>query len=112
MLSEFCFDGYLVQGDYRLNPCCSGRCSRRQNLFLASFLKPKVLILVVVEDALGATSLGAEESSDIVLILVVVEDALGENQSKRIMNYFDVLILVVVEDALGGLYHKKSPNMI
>ena len=36
-----------------------------------------------------------------VLILIVLEDALGEEISNLIFNSFPVLILIVLEDALG-----------
>ena len=44
-----------------------------------------VLILVLVEDGLGATILFAEKySGDGVLILVLVEDGLGERHIRRV----------------------------
>ena len=61
-----------------LNPCCSGRWSRRSVLMFC-LKKCRVLILVVVEDGLGEYDpYEAWHPSAKVLILVVVEDGLGE----------------------------------
>ena len=62
-----------------LNPCCSGRWSRR-----------------ICHEEIWRYQIP-------VLILVLVEDGLGELSFKHILNYSrQVLILVVVEDGLGG----------
>ena len=64
-----------------------------------------VLILVVVEDSLGAGRRKAGEFSAWVLILVVVEDSLGGYEKDAVwLAWCLVLILVVVEDSLGVWY--------
>ena len=62
-----------------------------------------VLILVLVEDGLGAAAVAAEyKARDGVLILVLVEDGLGETLKGRHITWLSpVLILVLVEDGLG-----------
>ena len=60
-----------------LNPCCSGRWSRRREKCQKHLRAVIVLILVVVEDGLGASILNPREKKKFVLILVVVEDGLG-----------------------------------
>ena len=61
-----------------LNPCCNGRCTRT---FVASLIDlytgDKVLILVVMEDALAHTNVNSHVKRGTVLILVVMEDALA-----------------------------------
>ena len=66
-----------------LNPCSNGRCSRRgQNQVNPH--KDLVLILVLMEDALGDTESHRRERTieERVLILVLMEDALGEELKK------------------------------
>ena len=61
-----------------------------------------VLILVVVEDGLGAREGSLLPECNQVLILVVVEDGLGEvTYLLEAVLIAIVLILVVVEDGLG-----------
>ena len=64
-----------------------------------------VLILVLVEDGLGALVLSAAKAAGrTVLILVLMEDGLGvfPDKSFREMVVPVVLILVLMEDGLGG----------
>ncbi len=58
-----------------LNPCCVGRCSRRQDLLEAIRNYCNVLILVVLEDAHEEIKITNYNTKAIVLILVVLEDA-------------------------------------
>ena len=61
-----------------------------------------VLILVLVEDGLGAVWDVQVRRFGTVLILVLVEDGLGAHQQwKQILHSTRVLILVLVEDGLG-----------
>ena len=69
-----------------LNPCCSGRWSRRRDSLVYWKRNQCVLILVVVEDGLGETEAKNKVyNPQAVLILVVVEDGLGdyENDAKK-----------------------------
>ena len=61
-----------------------------------------VLILVVLEDAIGVQLLTTTTISYSVLILVVLEDAIGEFSHFVLFDLMCVLILVVLEDAIGG----------
>ncbi len=63
-----------------------------------------VLILVVMEDSLGAEyNPYGYCGIAVVLILVVMEDSLGGGvRSAGGEDFLDVLILVVMEDSLGG----------
>ena len=62
-----------------LNPCCNGRCTRTRILSTLSSCYFKVLILVVMEDALALTFIPLSNNSSLgVLILVVMEDALAQ----------------------------------
>ncbi len=62
-----------------LNPCCNGRCTRtRSSILKKAHILKKVLILVVMEDALApAYSVLCHTANKDVLILVVMEDALA-----------------------------------
>ena len=73
----------VPQHDGCLNPCFSGRYSRRGSLSLKGLLQCRVLILVLVEDTLGAFNIACIAiDRENVLILVLVEDTLGAiNQS-------------------------------
>ena len=62
----------------------------------------EVLILVLVEDGLGALTRVATNLMHLVLILVLVEDGLGGAISQRGKRGEIVLILVLVEDGLGA----------
>ena len=62
----------------RLNPCCAGRCYRRTFSGHRNYPGQKVLILVVLEDAIGALHRRRRSGRQNVLILVVLEDAIGE----------------------------------
>ena len=66
-------------------------------------LNKHVLILVLVEDGLGAqTRKALNHKMYKVLILVLVEDGLGDLQSRPVdVGIVAVLILVLVEDGLG-----------
>ncbi len=66
----------------------------------------KVLILIVLEDALGAFAdsfIGFKAVE--VLILIVLEDALGDRIAEIPYIRSAVLILIVLEDALGVLFY-------
>ena len=63
---------------------------------------PAVLILVLVEDGLGASRFQLFENSKPVLILVLVEDGLGAFVKVPSTSTKTVLILVLVEDGLGA----------
>ena len=94
-----------VQWEMGLNPCCNGRCSRSKRLLQVYSQRLSVLILVVMEDALGVLFF-KDRVYNRVLILVVMEDALRDKyQMLSIMEQIKVLILVVMEDALGD--HEK-----
>ena len=60
----------------------------------------KVLILVLMEDALVPDTEMLEEEEDLVLILVLMEDALVRVVDRWKRVYPRVLILVLMEDAL------------
>ena len=60
-----------------------------------------VLILVLVEDGLGAFQAWWNGDSPFVLILVLVEDGLGVTWYRGFKLKYFVLILVLVEDGLG-----------
>ena len=83
-----------------LNPCFTGRWSRSTNNLNDYGNERRVLILVLLEDGLGE---GLIVSYFVfVLILVLVEDGLGDNENINVRaNQPDVLILVLVEDGLG-----------
>ena len=70
------------QGAWRcfkcLNPCCNGRCSLRQQGNEKTKDFNRVLILVVMEDALWEVTQSPKAIIKEVLILVVMEDALWE----------------------------------
>ena len=62
-----------------LNPCFSGRWSRREEIPLLPTKEGRVLILVLVEDGLGGTVTRTITLPSVtVLILVLVEDGLGD----------------------------------
>ena len=63
-----------------------------------------VLILIVLEDALGDyNSISHKFGNRRVLILIVLEDALGGlSDSTWRLQAMQVLILIVLEDALGA----------
>ena len=62
----------------------------------------KVLILVLMEDALAHSGKEYEVSLKFVLILVLMEDALALLRLQKTKNlYLTVLILVLMEDALA-----------
>ena len=64
--------------------------------------KAYVLILVLVEDGLGAaTTVFPKRIPEVVLILVLVEDGLGGCGKRSYRMGRIVLILVLVEDGLG-----------
>ena len=67
----------------------------------SSIVSLKVLILVLVEHALGVLCLLASEDCLHVLILVLVEHALGDSSRAYSQRCCQVLILVLVEHALG-----------
>ena len=88
-----------------LNPCFSGSCSWR---LTSSFLLVPihiVLILVLVEVALGGRSgYDVRHQYRYVLILILVEVALGECVRIHLQPlWVAVLILILVEVALGAL---------
>ena len=60
-----------------LNPCFSGGWSRRPLKRGIQIQSTPVLILVLVEDGLGAPKKGYSDTIFTVLILVLVEDGLG-----------------------------------
>jgi len=61
----------------------------------------KVLILIVLEDALWEILVKLPGIFCLVLILIVLEDALwGDNKTNEIDYVIFVLILIVLEDAL------------
>jgi len=60
-----------------LNPCCNGRCTRTTSRGYNLTATAKVLILVVMEDALAHLKKGMKCAVTGVLILVVMEDALA-----------------------------------
>ena len=61
----------------------------------------KVLILIVMEHALGGT-INTQMLLDAVLILIVMEHALGvTSATNQFLSLNDVLILIVMEHALG-----------
>ena len=70
----------LTDSSKRLNPCCSGRYSRRDKRVRSSESELTVLILVVVEDTLGDSNFFTIMKTSVVLILVVVEDTLGDRR--------------------------------
>ena len=74
-LSSIFFYSSIVSN--RLNPCCNGRCTRTAQNFIYNLNKTRVLILVVMEDALAQTGNEEIDKRDFVLILVVMEDALA-----------------------------------
>ena len=67
-----------------LNPCFNGRCSRREYVFDEAAENRIVLILVLMEDALGVMSTSFNHDGDEVLILVLMEDALGDLYSQMV----------------------------
>ena len=86
----------------RLNPCFNGRCTRTMCLSRRACYCRRVLILVLMEDALVLVGGRLPEGcTELVLILVLMEDALvlqccrQRTGCKKI-----VLILVLMEDAL------------
>ncbi len=85
-----------------LNPCFSGGWSRRQLRRVYRPGRSTVLILVLVEDGLGARLASANDKRYVVLILVLVEDGLGATKIGSFKHSLEVLILVLVEDGLGG----------
>ena len=101
MLSELKSVGtMLILFAQSLNPYCGGTCSRR-TISTHSTGCITVLILIVVEHALGVEEINVSDRFW-VLILIVVEHALGV--SRKAIQYAsenDVLILIVVEHALG-----------
>ena len=66
----------VVREAASLNPCCNGRCTRTHVTKTLRGAYEKVLILVVMEDAL-ALKFSHSKLSVSVLILVVMEDALA-----------------------------------
>ena len=71
--------------------------------FISIRFKGLVLILVLVEHALGVMIMNRDGTPMPVLILVLVEHALGDTNSWTIEFVPVVLILVLVEHALGVL---------
>ena len=62
-----------------LNPYCNGTCSRRYVLQLVGVMcLTNVLILIVMEHALGVVDACYEMIIKLVLILIVMEHALGD----------------------------------
>ena len=59
-----------------LNPCSNGRCSAREYFYIEKQDGSKVLILVLMEDALRVRRRGEKSNDYAVLILVLMEDAL------------------------------------
>ena len=86
----------------RLNPCFSGTCSRSHLENLSKYYQ-RVLILVLVEHALGGDLDNISVVYHTVLILVLVEHALGVAFEDYLHLEPLVLILVLVEHALGDL---------
>ena len=70
-------------------------------LLAGSFVNTTVLILVLMEDTLGAQRLQLVSGIK-VLILVLMEDTLGVNNKSYKFGSIDVLILVLMEDTLGA----------
>ena len=54
-------DGKQYQTAYSLNPCCNGRCTRTSSLSGAYEIRTRVLILVVMEDALALTTMSTKK---------------------------------------------------
>ncbi len=126
MLSDFVLKDTYLSGTISLNPCCNGRCSLTELLRERWSISCRVLILVVMEDALWHYGVGCDGipieclnpccngrcsltklslcwylSRQIVLILVVMEDALWLLHTGYVyLPWYYVLILVVMEDAL------------
>ncbi len=95
---------YIVQNEQSLNPCFNGRCTRSSQERISMQIHT-VLILVLMEDALGGYIVILLRYIIGVLILVLMEDALGVKTTMDdiILEYL-VLILVLMEDALGDTY--------
>ena len=77
MVSEGYYGGIFERAANCLNPCFSGGWSRRPKEQSPHTLNKQVLILVLVEDGLGASNELARRRFFGVLILVLVEDGLG-----------------------------------
>ena len=133
MLSEYIQERCIKPRYWGLNPCFSGWCSLRPTCFLAGckilkvlilvlvddalwvimfclgmFFLLLVLILVLVDDALWETIKIVQVSNYIVLILVLVDDALWVQSIITVGTVIRVLILVLVDDALWGNTHKSK----
>ena len=86
-----------------LNPCYSGRWSRRRTIWFVVECRVYVLILVIAVDGLGDKDKILLDRIAEVLILVIAVDGLGENTDYAVMaKTISVLILVIAVDGLGG----------
>ena len=85
-----------------LNPCYSGRWSRRICQSDTPFYQEVVLILVIAVDGLGDSLCVPRSSPSPVLILVIAVDGLGAMTACAIIvGLIIVLILVIAVDGLG-----------
>ena len=102
MVSEICCPFRLTQFLTRLNPCYSGRWSRRYDRISQNERRNAVLILVVVEDGLGE-----DMSLTMILFSISLNPCFTGRWSRnlprtqRIRRWEDILILVVVEEGRG-----------
>ena len=80
MVSECCISNPAKHALESLNPCFSGGWSRRHTPRVLHVFYSRVLILVLVEDGLGAPKNYIYGNIRCVLILVLVEDGLGEQR--------------------------------
>ena len=102
MHSHPAFSNATARKPISLNPCFNGRCTRTAGDNATHDLKNRVLILVLMEDALALFCFkSTNRNKRRVLILVLMEDALAQllNAIENLYKY--VLILVLMEDALA-----------
>ena len=69
-------DSTYKEGESSLNPCFNGRCTSTTTALLPVHSAQRVLILVLMEDALVLYHLAVIGNREQVLILVLMEDAL------------------------------------
>ena len=85
---------------FSLNPCFNGKCTRTVIILHPNILMKKVLILVLMENALVLSTSSTIVKISLVLILVLMENALVPFNFDEDDCDILVLILVLMENAL------------